>query len=355
MPVEHRAYRTAQIFTEPFFWNGAVAADELVILGPYGDADPGYVLVDVVVHNQGDEDVFVASKLTGVTADGARHRVGIEETYPIPGEVDTLCLLGFDACSVQVTASRTPRRNSGKDAGHPGHGEFVVRITPPVAAGIVEVAVPIRHDMTITGVATYSKAVPEEDPPTATVQCADVQVGDVFTFAGVPFTAVAAAADPAAQEFNQGGTNTQDAESLATAFNDPASQALITTALGGTRTVAAVAATGTVALTAAGTDDEYVTNGTLTTSAADRIIVSDVAMTDAGVCELEVEAAGNPLIAAAVDINDLTAATPQAQALTATTAHLALTKGSTLTVRITSDQAALTAGDLAVAISFELA
>ncbi len=353
MSVEHRAYRTAQVFTEPFIRSRAIAGDELVIYGPFGDADPGNVLVDVVVENLGDEDVFVATTLADVVDAGKQFRVGAEQVRPIPGEVDTLCLLGFDACTVQVTASRTARGNSGKVAGHPGHGEFVVRITP-VADDVVEVAVPVRNDLTITGIATYSKAPPEESPPTATVQCAAVEVGDFVTFATVQFTAGAAGADPAAQEFNQGGTNTQDAESLATAINDPASQALITTALGGTRTVAAVAATGTVTLTAGGTDDEYVTNGTLTTSAAGRLIVSDVALTDAGACELEVEADGDLLLAGRVDINDLTAATRETHALTPTTADLTRAKGSTITVRISSDQATLTAGDVAVAIAYEL-
>lgn len=186
MSIDHPAYRNAQVFTEPFFWAGDIADGELVILGPHGDVDPEFVLVDVVVYNAGDEDVYVATTLHGAAYDGAPRRLTVPagESRPVPGEVDTLCLLGFGDCTLDVTATRTPRRNSGKAAGHPGHGEMVIRV--PVAADTVtDIEIPIRYGLTLTHVYLYSKTATVDSPPSGSCTV-DVLADETSLLDGAP-------------------------------------------------------------------------------------------------------------------------------------------------------------------------
>jgi hypothetical protein len=172
--------------------------------------------------------------------------------------------------------------------------------------------------------------------PTATVTLANVSVADTVTIAGVEITA-AGAADLPNQVFAQNGTDIQDATSFVAAVQHAATQALITAALGGGRTITATNGGGTLAvvtLTAGGSDNTYLTEGTVVSSNGTRLAVSSAVLTKATMAwsAADLAEAAAALIAR-VDAGQALAASNINTVLAAVVAGTSLTGGgSTATV-----------------------
>lgn len=163
--VTHRAYRAAQVASEPFLYTSAsIGEGTALVIGPCGDKDPGSVLADLRVAVTGGEDLLVGRTLTEALSSTDRYAVPASSgTLDVFAEVDQLVCLNVQgsggATAVKLSGARTPKRNSKTRGGHPGHGEFVVRATP-VANDTVSYTVTAPHDLVLTACKTYSKTVP---------------------------------------------------------------------------------------------------------------------------------------------------------------------------------------------------
>lgn len=165
MAVDHPAYRAAGVFTEPFVHNATIGEGLAVVLGPKGDRDPGFVLSDLVLYNTGAKDLYVAPTLTEAVSGEARYPMATGSAIPLElaADIDQLVLFNANgsagSTTAKLSASRTARRNSGREAGHPGNGEFVIRATP-VANNTVVYSVTPRKPITLSAFKTWSKVVP---------------------------------------------------------------------------------------------------------------------------------------------------------------------------------------------------
>lgn len=162
MTVEHAAYRQAQVFTEPWFLTpGSIAEGHCLAIGPYGDHDPGFVVVDGILRVAGAEDIYVARTLTEAVSGTARFLVpATTGELELRGEIDQIILHNAQgsggATSCRLHGALTARRNSGKEAGHPGHGELVARATP-VANATTVYTLSVRRKLTVSAVKTWTK------------------------------------------------------------------------------------------------------------------------------------------------------------------------------------------------------
>ena len=136
MAIESPHYRTAQVFTEPYFLTPTTIAEgKAVVIGGYGDHDPGYVLVDGILRNVGAKPLYVARTLTEAVSGAARCVLpATTGELEIRGELDQLVLFNANGSAGSTDAlfqaAATARKNSKKAGGHPGVGEYVVRATP---------------------------------------------------------------------------------------------------------------------------------------------------------------------------------------------------------------------------------
>ena len=162
MSIEHAAYRTAQVFTEPYFLTPTTIAEgKAVVIGGYGDHDPGYVLVDGILRNVGAKPLYVARTLTEAVSGAARCVLpATTGELEIRGELDQLVLFNANGSAGSTDAlfqaAATARKNSKKAGGHPGVGEYVVRATPVANATTIFTVTP-RYPITVTGVKTWAK------------------------------------------------------------------------------------------------------------------------------------------------------------------------------------------------------
>ncbi len=164
MAILHPAYRTAQVFTEPWFYTPAqIAEGKLIVIGPYGDHNPGAVLSDIVARSVGAKPLFFAKRLVDVLS--GTPRFSIPETsgeLELRGDVDTLYVYNAEGSTSTADAklhgALTARKNSGHLGGHPGHGDFGCRIANAAnAATAVTITAP--WNITVTAIRLWSKAV----------------------------------------------------------------------------------------------------------------------------------------------------------------------------------------------------
>lgn len=147
--------------SEPWLHRPSTLAEgHVYVYGAGGDFDPGFVLEDVLITNDGGEDLFVATTLTGAVGTARGKVLATTGTRRIEGPVDSIVLHNAQGsggvAQWDIQARRTAIRNVGKAAGHPGHGELHRRATP-VANATTPYTLTVRQRLTITSCKTWTK------------------------------------------------------------------------------------------------------------------------------------------------------------------------------------------------------
>lgn len=158
-------HRSVGVTSEPYRRYQTLAEGELLVIGPGGTEDPGYLIEDFVPRNPGAVALFASSTLRGAlgtTSDA--ETIPAESLSPgIDTQIDTVFICNRDgtgaAGAVSLTGAYTPLNNSGKTPPcHSGHGCIALTIAA-VNSGASTVTRTVYTRRTIVHVGVYSKSV----------------------------------------------------------------------------------------------------------------------------------------------------------------------------------------------------
>lgn len=193
--VEHVAQRYGG---EPWLFepSAALAVGGIYIIGADGDKDPGRVLHDLEVYNDDDaDDIWVSTTLTGAVTAGStnRTRVPAGKSVFLPGAIAQLVVFNPTGSGGTVVwgvrALNLGRVGPDTIGGHPGHGEYVARVTV-VQNDTVTVEVTANRNITISSVKVYSNARNTSAAGTVSMAVENADGDDVLNTASYDLEAI---------------------------------------------------------------------------------------------------------------------------------------------------------------------